>query len=46
MARQGDPEAGERPTDKYATAQPTAATEQSSKPCPPDLLQLLLLQPG
>ena len=46
MARQGDPEVGERPTDKYATAQSTAQTEQSSQPRPPDLLQFLHLQSG
>lgn len=46
MARQGNSEVGECSTDKYATAQSAATTEQSSKPRPPDLLQLLHLQPG
>ena len=46
MAREGHSEVGERPANKYATAQSTAQTEQSSQPRPPDLLQFLHLQPG
>ena len=46
MAREGHSEVGERPADKYATAQSPAQTEQSSQPRPPDLLQFLHLQSG
>ena len=46
MARQGHPEVGECEADKYATTKSAAQAEQSSKPRPSNLLQLLQLQPG